>query len=245
MFFDPMYLLFVLLPGLVLSGLASMLVHSRFKHYSQVPTTRGYTGAMAAKKLLDRAGIHDVTITRVDGFLHDHYDPTTKTLALSPDVYERNSVAAIGVATHEAGHAIQHAVGYYPLKWRSLLVPAVQFGSPISTWTIILGGMLWGGAGVAGGTASTIGYGVMILGIALFSLVVLFQLVTLPVEFNASNRAKQLVVEAGIVTDLERDGIDKVLGAAALTYVAAFVSSLLTLLYFLWRAGLLGGRSNN
>lgn len=240
MFFDPMYLIMVLLPGLVLSGLASWMVKSRFNHYSRVPSTRGYTGAMAAQRLLDRAGIHDVQIVRVDGFLHDHYDPVNKQLALSPPVYDSTSVAAIGVATHEAGHAIQHATGYYPLKWRSLLVPVVQYGSPFSTWGMIIGLALWGGAGAAGGASSGIGQAIFLLGVALFGLLVLFQLVTLPVEFNASSRAKALVVEAGIVGPQEREGIDKVLGAAALTYVAAFVQSLLTLLYFLCRAGLLG-----
>ncbi|MEZ6094161.1 MAG: zinc metallopeptidase [Pirellulaceae bacterium] len=178
---------------------------------------------------------------RSQGFLSDHYDPVNKRLALSPAVHDSTSVAAIGVATHEAGHAIQHATGYFPLKWRSLLVPAVQFGSPFSTWGMIIGLSLWGGAGAAGGPGSSLGYVIFLAGVALFGILVLFQLVTLPVEFNASNRAKALVVDAGIVGHREREGIDKVLNAAALTYVAAFVQSLLTLLYFLWRAGLLGG----
>lgn len=235
------YLLLVLLPSVILSGWASLLVQSRFRHYSQVPGTRGYTGAMAAQRLLDAAGIRDVKIVRVNGFLHDHYNPVDKTLALSPDVYDRTSIAAIGVATHEAGHAIQHATGYYPLQLRSLLVPAVQFGSPASWILIFLGSILAGGAGVAGGASSSIGFGILLLGIFLFGLVVLFQLVTLPVEFNASSRAKQLVVQAGIVGHQEREGMDKVLNAAAMTYVAAFVSSLLTLIYYLWQSGLLGG----
>jgi uncharacterized protein len=238
MFFDPLYLLFVVVPGLILSGAASLLVKSRFNYYSRIPSTRGYTGAMAAQKLLDRAGIHDVEIVRVDGFLSDHYDPTNKRLALSPPVYDSTSVAAIGVATHEAGHAIQHATGYYPLKWRSLLVPVVQFGSPIGMYAM-MGGLALMGGGMA------FGQWVFVLGVILFGAMVLFQAVTLPVEFNASARAKALVVEAGIVGNQERDGIDKVLGAAALTYVAAFVSTLLTLLYFLYRAGLLGGRSDD
>jgi len=236
-----MYLLMVLLPGLLLSGWASMLVNSRFKHYSNVPTTRGYTGAQAAQRLLDAAGIHDVKIVRVNGFLHDHYNPVDKTLALSPEVYDRTSVAAIGVATHEAGHAIQHATGYYPLQLRSLLVPAVQFGSPLSWFLIMFGSALAGGAGAAGGMSSALGMVVLLFGILCFGLVVLFQLVTLPVEFNASNRAKQLVLEAGIIGHQEREGMDKVLNAAAL----AFVSSLLTLLYYLWASGLLGNSSND
>jgi Zn-dependent membrane protease YugP len=240
-----MYLLMVLLPGVLLSGWASMMVNSRFKHYSNVPTTRGYTGAQAAQRLLDTAGIHDVKIVRVNGFLHDHYNPVDKTLALSPEVYDRTSVAAIGVATHEAGHAIQHATGYYPLQLRSLLVPAVQFGSPAAWILIMLGSALAGGAGAAGGMSSALGISVLFLGILCFGLVVLFQLVTLPVEFNASNRAKQLVLDAGIIGHQEREGMDKVLNAAALTYVAAFVSSLLTLLYYLWASGLLGNNSND
>jgi Zn-dependent membrane protease YugP len=189
---------------------------------------------MAAQKLLDHAGIHDVTVVRVDGMLTDHYNPTTKQLALSSQVYDRTSVAAIGVATHEAGHAIQHATGYYPLKWRSVMVPAANIGTRFGTYGM-MGGLMIMGAN------SLFGQWVFIAGAAAFTLFLLFQFVTLPVEFNASARAKKLVVEAGIVGPLEREGIDKVLGAAAMTYVAAFVTSLLTLLYFLHRAGLLGG----
>jgi hypothetical protein len=242
--FDWMYVLVVLVPGLIMSGAASWLVRTRFNHYSQVGTLRGLTGAQAAKILLDRAGIHDVDIVPVEGFLSDHYDPINKRLALSPPVYNSQSVAAIGVATHEAGHAIQHATGYLPLKMRSALVPAVQFGSPLAEVGMVLGLAIWGGAGSAGGGGSMLGQGIFLLGVGLFALLVLFQLITLPVEFDASNRAKSLVVESGIISPAEREGVDKVLGAAALTYVAAFVTSLLTLLYFLYRAGLLGGRSD-
>ncbi len=231
---DPWYFLIVVIPGMLLSGAASWLVKSRFNKYSKVPSTRGYTGQMAAQRLLDQAGIHDVQVVRVQGFLSDHYNPTTKQLALSPPVFDSTSIAAIGVATHEAGHAIQHATGYYPLKWRSLLVPVVQFGSPIGTYAM-MGGLVLMGAN------AILGQAVFLIGAVAFSCLLLFQLVTLPVEFNASNRAKQLVVEAGIVGHQEREGIDKVLGAAALTYVAAAVQTALTLLYFLWRSGLLGG----
>ena len=229
------YLLMVLLPGMVLSGGASWLVKKRFAQYSKVPSTRGYTGQMAAQKLLDHAGITDVNVVRVDGMLTDHYNPVTKNLALSSAVFDRTSVAAIGVATHEAGHAIQHATGYYPLKWRSAIVPVANMGTKFGTY-----GMMIGLAILAGGSA--FGQPVFILGALAFLIFVLFQLVTLPVEFNASNRAKRLVVEAGIVGEQEREGIDKVLGAAALTYVAAFVSSVLTLIYFLNKSGLLNGR---
>jgi Zn-dependent membrane protease YugP len=235
--FDPWYFLYVVIPGAILAIGAQWLVKSRFAHYSRVPTTRGYTGAMAAKKLLDVAGIQDVQIVRVDGFLTDHYNPTNKQLALSPQVYDSTSVAAVGVATHEAGHAIQHATGYIPLHWRSLIVPVVQYGSPLGTYAMV-GGLILIGAGAA------IGKPIFILGAIAFSMLLLFQLITLPVEFNASARAKSLVVESGIVGHQESDGIAKVLNAAALTYVAAFVQTLLTLLYFLWRAGFLGGRND-
>lgn len=233
--FDPMYMLFVLLPSMALSGGAAWLVKSRFAKYSKVPSRKGYTGQQAAQKLLDAAGITDVKIVRVDGTLTDHYNPTTKSLALSTPVFDQTSIAALGVATHEAGHAIQHATGYFPLKWRSLLVPATGIGSKFGTWTMMGGLMLMAMGGA-------IGQIVFIIGACLYGLLLLFQLVTLPVEFNASNRAKQLVVEAGIVSEQERYGIDKVLNAAAMTYVAAFVTTLMTLLYFLHRAGFLGGR---
>ena len=231
------YVLWVLIPSAILSGGASMLVKSRFNKYSRIPSTRGYTGQMAAQKLLDTAGIHDVEVVRVDGVLTDHYNPSTKQLALSSEVFDRTSVAAIGVATHEAGHAIQHATGYYPLKWRSAIVPAANIGTSFGTYGMMGGLMIMA-------VSPAVGQWIFMAGAAAFALFLLFQLITLPVEFNASNRAKQLVLEAGIVGVQEREGIDKVLNAAALTYVAAFVTSLLTLLYFLYRSGLLGGRSN-
>ncbi len=232
--FDMGYILLVLLPSMALSGGAAWLVKTRFAKYSRIPSTRGYTGQMAAQKLLDYAGIHDVQVVRIDGMLTDHYNPTTKQLALSSQVFDRTSIAAIGVATHEAGHAIQHATGYYPLKWRSLIVPAANIGTRFGTFAMM------GGIAIMGANA-VFGKWVFLIGAAAFGLFLLFQLITLPVEFNASARAKRLVVEAGIVGPQEREGIDKVLGAAALTYVAAFVTSLMTLLYFLYRAGLLGG----
>lgn len=229
MMFDMKYILFVLIPGLILSGVASMLVKSAFAKYSQVGTRRGYTGAQAAQKLMADAGILDVEVVPTNGFLSDHYNPSTKTLALSEQVYGSRSVAAIGVACHEAGHAVQHARGYAPLGLRSAIVPAVSFGAPASNFLLMLGFFLHSQP-------------LLVLGIFAFSLIVLFQLITLPVEFNASARAKRLCVEAGIIDADERVGVDRVLDAAALTYVAAFVSSLLTLLYYLWRSGLLGGR---
>jgi Zn-dependent membrane protease YugP len=228
MIFDPLYLLFIA-PGLALSLWASMRVKSTFNKYSKVRSMRGLTGAQAAQELLRGAGITDVRIVRSQGMLSDHYNPVNKTLALSDPVYDSDSVAAIGVATHEAGHAIQHARHYAPLWVRSALVPTANIGSSIGYMVMLFGLFL----------ASQ---NMVLIGAVLFSAVLLFQVVTLPVEFNASNRAKALVVEHGIVTMDERRGVDAVLNAAALTYVAAAVSTLLTLLYFLFRTGLLGGR---
>jgi Zn-dependent membrane protease YugP len=228
MIFDPMYFLFIA-PGLALSLWASFRVKSTFNRYSQVPSRGGRTGAQAAQMLLEGAGITDVRIVRSHGMLSDHYNPLTKTLALSEPVYDSSSVAAIGVATHEAGHAIQHARKYAPLWLRSALVPTANIGSSVG-YFVMLGGLFLSSANM------------VLIGAILFSAVLLFQVVTLPVEFNASSRAKALVVEHGIVTVQERQGVDRVLNAAALTYVAAAVSTLLTLLYFLYRSGLIGGR---
>ncbi len=230
-YFDPLYMVMVLLPGLLLSGVASMMVKSAFHKYSRIPTRQGFTGAQAAERLLHQAGIYDVSIVRTQGFLGDHYNPATRTLALSDDVYGSQSISAIGVACHEAGHALQHAEAYGFLTMRSALVPAVNLGSGASNILLILGFFLQSQQ-------------LLILGIAAFSLVVLFQLITLPVEIDASARAKRLCVASGICDETERVGVSKVLNAAALTYLAAFVSSLLTLLYFLIRSGLLGGQSD-
>ena len=226
-FFDPLYLMFML-PGLALSIWASYRTKSAFKKYSKVRSMMGHTGAQAAKAMLDRAGIYDVKITRSHGLLSDHYNPVTKSLALSEQVHDSPSIAAIGVATHEAGHAIQHAKSYGPLWLRSTLVPTASIGSSIGYIVMLIGLFM----------ASQ---NMVLIGAVLFSMVLLFQIVTLPVEFDASNRAKKLVVEYGIISPTEREGVDRVLNAAALTYVAAAVSTLLTLVYFLMRAGLLGG----
>jgi len=231
---DWMYIVMVLLPGMLISGAASWLVKSRFKKYSQVGSRNGYTGAQAAQKLLDEAGIHDVQVVRSAGFLSDHYNPSTKQLALSEPVYDSTSIAALGVATHEAGHAIQHATSYGPLAWRSAIVPLAHYGSSLGYYAMFGGLMLMMASPV-------LGQWVVMLGAIVFAGMLLFQLVTLPVEFNASSRAKALVVESGIIYADERTGIDKVLGAAAMTYVAAAIGTALTLLYFLMRAGLLGG----
>ena len=228
MIFDPMYLLFIA-PGFLLSLWASFRVKSTFNKYSQVRSQRGMSGAQAAYELMRRAGITDVEVVRANGVLSDHYNPMTKTLALSEPVYDSTSVAAIGVATHEAGHAIQHARHYAPLWVRSALVPTANIGSSLGYIVMVMGLMF----------SST---NMVLIGAILFSAVLLFQVVTLPVEFDASRRAKALVTEYGIVTMEERKGVNAVLNAAALTYVAAAITTLLTLLYYLHRAGLLGGR---
>lgn len=230
MIFDPLYFLF-LGPALLLSFWASMKVKSNFKRYSRVGTARGITGAEAAAEILRREGISDVKIVSTRGMLSDHYNPVTKTLALSEEVYGSRSVAAVGVAAHEVGHAIQHARGYAPLWLRSILVPTAGIGSSVGYIMMLLGLII----------ASQ---GLVLLGAALFSMVFLFQVVTLPVEFNASSRAKEILVSQGIINQSEKAGVDKVLNAAAMTYVAAAISTLMTLLYFLLRAGLLGGRSD-
>ena len=224
-FFDPLYFI-VLAPGFILSLWATARVKSTFRKWGKVPTRM--TGAQAARQMLDHAGLHNVEIKRSGGFLSDHYNPATRSLGLSDDVFGRASISAIGVACHEAGHAIQHANLYFPLQLRSTFVPLANIGSSLSWVVLMLGFML--------GTM-----GLIQLGILLFSVCVFVSLVTLPVEFDASKRAKQLVVNYGILSPQEQIGVAKVLNAAALTYVAAAVTSILTLLYFLMRAGLLGG----
>ena len=229
MIFDPTYFVFIL-PALVLSLWASWRTHAAFKKYSQVRTLRGLTGAQAAQEMLRRAGIPDVQVVPTHGFLSDHYNPANRTLALSEATYASNSVAAVGVACHEAGHAIQHAEGYKAMWLRSALVPTANIGSSAG-YFVMLGGLLFH-------SASLIYFGAL-----LFSAVLLFQIVTLPVEFDASARAKRLAVETGIVLPQERAGMDKVLNAAAMTYVAAVVSTLMTLLYYLLAASGMSRRS--
>jgi Zn-dependent membrane protease YugP len=227
MHLDPMYFLFIL-PAFIFSLWASWRTRANFKKFSRVPVSSGMSGAEAAQRILDGAGIRDVSIGRSRGLLSDHYNPVKKNLALSDGVFDSRSLAAVGIAAHEAGHAIQHAKGYGPLKLRSILVPTVSIGSNLG-YIVMLMGLIFASQNM------------VMMGAVLFSAVLLFQIVTLPVEFDASNRAKALVVEKGIVGIDERRGMDKVLNAAAMTYVAAVASSLATLLYFLVRSGLLGG----
>ena len=228
MYFDPLYFLFFI-PPLLLSMWASWKTRSAFKKYSKVRAMTGLTGAQAAERLLQGASISDVKVVPTRGYLSDHYNPVNKTLALSEAVYGTPSIAAVGVACHEAGHAIQHAKGYKPMWLRSLLVPTANIGSKFGYFAMLIGLFM----------SST---GMVLAGAVLFSAVILFQLVTLPVEFDASARAKRLAVEYGVVSSQERVGVDSVLNAAALTYVAAAIASLAQLLYFLVRSGLLGGR---
>lgn len=229
MYFDPTYFI-MLAPAFIFSLWAGWRVKANFKKYSQVRSGRGLTGAQAAEEILASAGISDVRVVRTQGAgLSDHYHPVKKQLALSEGVYDSPSVAAVGIAAHEAGHAIQHAQDYKPMWLRSLLVPTASIGSNLGYIVMVLGLFM----------ASQ---NMVLVGAVLFSAVLLFQIVTLPVEFNASSRAKVLLVNRGIITERERAGVDKVLNAAAMTYVAAVASTLLTLLYFLLRAGLLGGR---
>jgi len=231
MFYDLQYIIWVLLPSLVISGFFSIRVKAAFKKYSRVGSMNGYTGAQAARKLLDRAGLHHVDVVQTSGFLSDHYNPLSKQLVLSQDVFHGSSVASIGIAAHEAGHAIQDAENYGPLRMRSSLVPLCTVGNTLGYIVMVLGlVMLYASGGVG------IGKYVVYAGCGLFSLVLLFQLVTLPVEFDATRRAKEIVVDAGIIYREERVGMDKVLNAAAMTYVAAMVSTLLTLAYYILRA---------
>lgn len=241
MFFDPLYLI-MMVPALVLSLVASLLTRGVFKKYSTVPSSSGFTGAQAAERMMHSQGVFDVKVERIEGFLSDHYDPAHKVLRLSPDVYDSDSLSAVGVACHEAGHALQHAQAYAPLKLRTVLVPAAQFGSAASYWIILAGFLLMQFHGlVSPGAALTL----LKIGIVCFSATVAFTLVTLPVEWDASHRAKQHMVSSSIVGPGQEVAAGRVLNAAFLTYVAAAVSAVLTLIYYLLRSGLLGGRSND
>lgn len=218
-YFDWTYLLVII--GVVLSLWASAGVRSAFNRFSTVATIRGMTGAQAAQHILTQSGIYDVRVIHVRGNLNDHYDPRNKTLALSDPVYSSTSVAAVSVAAHECGHAIQHAGGYLPLKIRGSLVPVANFGAVIS-WPLILIGILMG-----------FNQTLITVGIVLFTAVVLFHLVTLPVEFNASARGLRILSGSGILMGDENEGAKKVLRAAALTYVASAAGMILQLLRLL------------
>ncbi len=225
---DPLYLVLVM-PAVLLSLWASIKVKSTFAQYSRVRTRRGISGAETAKAILLANGIHDVRVEEVKGFMTDHYDPRQRVLRLSPDVYRGQSVSSVGVAAHEVGHALQHGDGYAPLALRSFCVPVASIGSNLAWPLLVIGALL---------QMTALAYA----GLVLFGSVVLFQLVTLPVEFNASSRAIAQISHLGLVSREEEDGARRVLFAAAMTYVAAAVVALLNLLYWLMRLGLLGGR---
>lgn len=222
MFFDPMYFVFAM-PPMLLGLWAQFKVKSAFNKYSQVRTQSGMNGAEAARRILQRGGLGNVTIETAQGMLSDHYDPGQKTLRLSEQVYSLPSIASVGVAAHEAGHAFQDKMGYAPLQLRSFMVPAVSIGSNIGPILFIAGMFL----------AGTIGTTLAWAGIILFGATALFALVTLPVEFDASRRAKELLVSQGIVSSAEMKGVNAVLDAAALTYVAAAAQAIMQLVYFL------------
>jgi Zn-dependent membrane protease YugP len=233
MFFDPIYWV-VIGVGMALSLWAQARVKGTFAKYSRMRTRSGMTGADVARGILAQNGIRDVTVEPIRGTMTDHYDPRTKTLRLSEPVFGSNSMAAFGVAAHEVGHAIQDANGYAPLKFRSAWVPVANLGGGLSMVVIILAFFL-------GGVATTMGHTAALLGVLMFATTTVFTLVTLPVEFDASRRALVSLESGGFVGTDELQGARKVLNAAALTYVAAFVTSLLTLLYWAFRLGLLGG----
>lgn len=230
MYFDPTYMLVLL--GVVLCMAASAKMNSTFNKYSRIRNHSGITGREAAEQILHRSGIYDVRVEHVSGNLTDHYDPKNKVLRLSDATYNSVSVAALGVAAHECGHAVQHATGYAPLKIRGSLVPVANFGSTIA-WPLIILGLF------IGGNSSSL---LINLGILAFSLAVLFQIVTLPVEFNASSRALRILGGSGLLYENEVKDTRKVLTAAALTYVAGAASAILQLLRIIL---LTGGRRND
>lgn len=228
MMFDPLYMV-VMIVGFVLSMGAQFWVKSAVKRWQQVAIGRGMTGRDVALRILQAENIQGVQVEMVGGVLSDHYDPSSRTLRLSPDIYNGRSVAAAGIAAHEVGHAIQHKQGYAFMKFRQTMVPVANIGTNLGM-LLVMAGLFIGVSGLA------------TLGVLLFSGFVLFTLVTLPVEFDASARAKATLARHGIITAEEARGVNQVLTAAAATYVAAAVTAVLQLLYWLFKLGILGGR---
>ena len=228
-FWDPTMVL--LIPAMILAMYAQMKVNSTYHHYSQIASQRGMTGADVARYILNKNGLYDIPIERVQGQLSDHYDPRSRVVRLSQGVYDSTSIAALGVAAHEVGHAIQHDTGYMPLYIRNTIIPITQIGSYVSIPLLILGILVSSPRLVE-------------LGILLFTPIVFFQLITLPVEFNASRRAVAVLGDEAILTADELVGTKKVLSAAALTYVAAAVTAVFQLLRLLIISGVLGGRDD-
>ena len=223
MYLDPLYIILVI-PAVIIAAIAQANVSGTFSKYSKVRTARGYTGAEAARAILDANGLYNVRVERVAGNLSDHFDPRQNVIRLSQGDYDNATVAAVGVAAHESGHAVQYATGYAPIKLRNAIVPITQFGSSLSIPVLLLGFFM--------GLQPLV-----YAGIILFSAMVVFQLVTLPVEFNASSRALAIIEEQELLGSEELRGAKKVLGAAALTYVAALLVSLMQLLRIILRFG--------
>jgi Zn-dependent membrane protease YugP len=229
LFFDPMYLCFMI-PAIALMGFASWYVRHAYNKWSQVRATSGLTGHQAAQRLISTGSLYGVQVQGTSGQLSDHYDPRNKTLFLSEGVAHSPSVAAVAISAHELGHALQDAEDYFPMRVRSMLVPAVNIGSNLG-WILIMIGLVLRMTEVAW------------IGVLVFSAGALFALATLPVEFNASARAKQLLYQTGIIqTEEERRGVNQVLNAAALTYVAGLITAVLQLLYYVLLVGGMGGR---
>lgn len=228
MIFDPLYLL-ILAPALILTFIAQAKVKSAYREASRKAASSRLSGAEAARRILDSNGLQNVPVEQSHGMLSDHYDPRAKALRLSPQVFQGRSLAALGIAAHEAGHALQDKQGYTPLRFRNSIVPLASVGSNLAIFMFI-GGLLMGAAATVFGS-------VLIWGaIALFSATVIFQLVNLPVEYDASARARRILADTGMIAPAEEAEVRKVLSAAALTYVAATLTAILTLLYFVLRA---------
>lgn len=225
MLFDPVYMLLTVV-GLVLAGGAQLMVKGAYAKWSQVGARSGMTGADVARRMMREENIYDVELECIPGELTDHYDPTAKVVRLSQDVYYGNSIAALGIAAHEVGHVIQHARGYAPMQLRNFIYPVSALGSNLGVWLIIIGLML--SAGASSGM-----FFLVKLGIWLFAAAVAFTLITLPVEFDASRRAKLALAHGGMLDAEEMFGVRKVLGAAAMTYVAAAATAVMQLLYWI------------
>lgn len=230
-YLDWAYMLYVALPILGMSLLVQLYLKTTYARYTQVNNRRGISGAQAAREVLRHSGIGNVAVERVGGFLSDHYDPTKRVLRLSPENYDGASLAAVGIAAHEAGHAVQHARNYAPLLLRNLAVPAANIGSSMGYVVIMIGVFM---------QITPLAW----VGLVLLGAVAIFQLINLPVEFDASRRALTLLPETGILAPDEIPGARKVLFAAALTYVAATIAAVWTLFYWAMRLGLLGGRDD-
>lgn len=228
MVFDPVYML-IMVVGMVLAGGAQLMVKGAYAKWSKVASRRGITGAEVAQRMMRDENIYDVQLEVTPGEMTDHYDPTAKVVRLSQDVYYGNSIAALGIAAHEVGHVIQHARGYAPMKLRNVMYPISSLGSNLGVWMIVIGLALSAGASS----------GLFILvqvGIWLFAAAVAFTVITLPVEFDASRRAKLALVHGGILDEEEMHGVRKVLGAAAMTYVAAAAIAVMQLIYWIMQA---------